>query len=145
MNHTIWLFLLCDQAYLHLWGITGTFFFLNFLSFVSHESIFTAHANRQKLHLHTCSCQNFLLMLKLVFEWTQIHTHTWVFKRWQLFVFLHKSFFFITVSFTLCNTCSPSNVNLWIWHQTAPTVGRWSCYLLLWAVKVSVQQPHSEF
>lgn len=65
MNHTIWLFLLCDQVYLHLWGITGTFF----LSVVSHESILAAHANtnRKKLHLHTCSCQSFLLTLKLVF------------------------------------------------------------------------------
>lgn len=144
MNHTVWLFLLCDQVYLHLWGIIGNFFFF-FLSVVSHEGILAAHANREKLHLHTCSCQNFLLMLKFSSEHTDTHSHDWVFKRWQLFVFLHKSFFFITVSFILCDTCSPSNANLSIWHQTAPTVGCWSCYLLLSAVKVSVQQPRSEF
>lgn len=46
-------------------------------------------------------------------------------------------------SFILDNVCSLSGINLWVWDQTAHTVERWSCYLLLSAVKVSVQQPRS--
>lgn len=144
MNHTIWLFLLCDQVYLHLWGITGNFFFYFFcLSSAMKTSLLLMLIERS----YTCTlaavrtscwCSSFQVN-------TQTHSHNWVFKRWQLFVFLHKSLFFITVSFILCDTCSPSHANLSIWHQTAPTVGRWCCYLLLSAVKVSVQQPRSEF
>lgn len=69
-SHTIWLFLLRDQVSLHLWHVQESIF----LSRQPWKHL-TARGNREKLHLHTCSCQNFPLMLMLGFS-ENAHTRT---------------------------------------------------------------------
>lgn len=80
MNHPIWLFLLCDQVYLHLWGITGNFFFFFFcLSSAMKASLplmLTERSYTCTLAAVRTSCWCWSFQVN-----TQTHTHTIEFLR----------------------------------------------------------------
>lgn len=76
-SHTVWLFLHCNHADLPFCMFLSNLQYagVTFFSLISRESIslhLTARGNRKKLHLHTCSCQSFALILRFL-ENTHIH------------------------------------------------------------------------